>query len=259
MNILCVEPKVFVKETSSLLDLYSESLSVFGQRADIIVFPEFFSKGFYNGFSDPEIADDGISLNWMRGISKKYSAAVVGSVPVQDGNNAYNRMYFISEGRILSHYDKRHVFRGAEAGYFTCGGKRVIVGYGGFRILLQLCYDLRFPVWSRVRNQDYDMVINIAQWPEIRIGVPEILVKARAIENQSYYLFCNSAALIDGEQEGGHSMLADPSGNLVSPLEVKENDIARMLLFDGICSQVVRSVREKFGVLQDADEFGLIM
>ena len=223
---------------------------------DIIVFPEFFSTGFHPGFEDFENTEDGVSLSWMKRISVIYDAAVCGSVPVSDGNGKYNRFYFVYGEKVISSYDKRHIFLGAEAEAFSPGNRRVIVDFRGMRFLLQLCFDLRFPVWSRVVDGDYDAVLNIAQWPGSRVGAAELLVRARAVENQCYYIFCNSASEIAGEQEGGRSHAVSPYGDLLVPEEYSTGS-GRMLLFD-IDVQLVRKSRKTFKVWASSDRFELI-
>ena len=153
--------------------------------ADLYILPEMFSTGFC---TSPEgIAEsDGATLEWMKKKAAQCGAAIAGSVAIKEDGNFYNRFYFVKpDGDVVS-YDKKHLFTyGKEHESFTAGDRRVIVEYLGVRILLEICYDLRFPVWSRNRG-DYDMIIYVASWPSSRISAWNSLLVARAVENQCY-------------------------------------------------------------------------
>ena len=148
--------------------------------ADLIVLPEMFSTGFC---TQPRLAAEplgGETLPWMKRIAQKTDCALAGSVAVEENGNYFNRFYFVKPDGSVSQYDKRHLFTyGGEHKEFTAGDKRVIVEYKGWRILLQICYDLRFPVWSRNRN-DYDLAIYTANWPTPRVDAWSALLRARA-------------------------------------------------------------------------------
>ena len=254
MKIALVQPKIFSDRTDGQLDSYRKNLEALkGMDLDLLVFPEFFSTGFYYDFDKFEEVE-GMTFRWMKDLSESLNCAVVGSVPTMLGNGSnVNRLYFVAP-EIIAFYDKRHVFIGPESDSFTAGRDRVIVPFRGMNILLQLCYDMRFPVWSRVKNADYDLILNVAQWPESRISVPLKLCAARAIENQSYYVFCNWKAVIREEQEGGCSHLVLPDGNVMEPEQVFSSEAVDFFIYD-IRESLPTSVRKRFKVSRDADEF----
>ena len=256
MKIALVQPKSFQERTSDQLAAYRKSLEVLKrEEIDIVVFPEFFSTGFYydfDRFEEPE----GETVQWMKDRATELNCAMVGSVPVTlEEHHRVNRLFFVSEEQS-AYYDKRHVFLGPESDAFRPGSERVIVSFRGMNILLQLCYDMRFPVWSRVRKADYDLILNVAQWPESRISVPLKLCAARAIENQAYYVFCNWNAEIKGEQEGGCSHLVLPDGNSMESQRVFTGEDVDIFVYE-IKENLPSFMRKRFKVSRDADDFEL--
>jgi len=163
-------------------------------KSDLYILPETFSTGF---MANPEgIKDRGQEvLEWMRRMAKEMDAAIAGSVATKEGEGKMrNRLYFVRPDGTEVHYDKRHLFGYAgEDEHFEAGRERVVTEWRGVRFLLQVCYDLRFPVWSR-NTGDYDCIIYVANWPTSRIAVWETLLKARAIENQCYVCGVNRIA-----------------------------------------------------------------
>lgn len=218
--------------------------------ADIFLLPEMFPTGFCMEAED--IADQNEeSLTWMKNFAKMKNAAVCGSVSVEKEGNFYNRMYFVEPDGSFVHYDKRHLFSfSGEDKVYTKGKERVIVMYLGVRFLLQICYDLRFPVFSR-NNDDYDVVLYVANWPEKRVEAWEHLLKARAIENQSYVFGLNRIGK-DGNnllyKESSHCFFAD--GTEVS--EKKEQ-----LVFATIDLKKLNDFKNQFRFLEDRDLFYL--
>ena len=169
--------------------------SIIGQLdnpGDLFVLPEMFSTGFT---MNTELAEDaaGETLKWMISTSRKYDMAILGSIPyTQNGREIFNRAYFVKPDGTWSSYDKRHLFRmGDENNHYTRGDEKCIVDYKGVRFAINVCYDIRFPVWSRNIGNKYDVLINIANFPEVRIDAIEPLVRARAIENIAYAVFVN--------------------------------------------------------------------
>ncbi|MCE3075015.1 nitrilase family protein [Chryseobacterium gwangjuense] len=220
------------------------------QEADLFLLPEMFSTGFCMDAS--EVSDrNQESLEFLKKMSKEKNAAFCGSAPVEENGKFYNRMYFVQPDSQVEFYDKRHLFSfSGEDKVYTPGKERVIVNYKGFRILLQVCYDLRFPVFAR-NNDDYDAVLYVANWPEKRVGAWEHLLKARAIENLSFVFGLNRIGT-DGNnlfyQESSHCFFADgkeisqKQGNIVSAeLDAEE----------------LKSFRNHFQFLNDRDSFSI--
>ena len=219
-------------------------------EADIFLLPEMFSTGFC--MDAAEVSDrNEESLEFLKKISEEKNAAVCGSAPVEQDGKFYNRMYFVQPGSETVFYDKRHLFSfSGEDKVYTPGDKRVIVNYKGFRILLQVCYDLRFPVFAR-NNDDYDAILYVANWPEKRVGAWEHLLKARAIENLSFVFGLNRIGT-DGNglfyQESSHCFFAD--GSEIS--QKNGNIISADLNMDEL-----KDFRQHFQFLNDRDHFSI--
>ena len=217
--------------------------------ADLYVLPEMFSTGFC---TDPEgIAEcpDGESLSWMKSKASQTGAAIAGSIAVFDEGRYYNRFYFVSPDGTVSHYDKKHLFTyGGEHLRFTAGDERVVVEFKGVRILLEVCYDLRFPVWSRNRG-DYDMIMYVASWPAGRVNAWKSLLVARAIENQCYVAGVNRVGSDPSNEYTGASMVIDPYGHVIASCE----DGKQMTASADIDIPALDAFRAKFPVLRDSD------
>ena len=221
--------------------------------ADLIVLPEMFSTGFC---TQPRLAAEplgGETLPWMKRIAQKTDCALAGSVAVEENGNYFNRFYFVKPDGSVFHYDKRHLFTyGGEHKEFTAGDKRVIVEYKGWRILLQICYDLRFPVWSRNRN-DYDLALYTANWPTPRVDAWSALLRARAIENLCYVAGINRTGTDPNCSYCGKSALLDFKGQTLADVEPGKE----ALLSAELDADALRDFRKNFPALQDADRFSL--
>ncbi|MPS63661.1 MAG: nitrilase family protein [Chryseobacterium sp.] len=221
------------------------------QEADLFLLPEMFSSGFCMDAS--EVSDrNQESLEFLKKMSEEKNAAFCGSAPVGDGGKFYNRMYFVQPNSQVDFYDKRHLFSfSGEDKVYTPGKERVIVNYKGFRILLQVCYDLRFPVFAR-NNNDYDAILYVANWPEKRVGAWEHLLKARAIENLSFVFGLNRIGT-DGNnllyQESSHCFFAD--GKEIS--QKNENLVTAELNIEEL-----KDFRNHFQFLNDRDSFEIL-
>lgn len=219
--------------------------------ADLYVLPEMFSTGFC---VEPEgIAEsaDGESLQWMKRKSAQTDAAIAGSVLVEERGRYYNRFYFVKPDGSVTYYDKKHLFTyGGEHLRFTSGQERVVVEWRGVRILLEVCYDLRFPVWARNKG-DYDMILYVASWPQSRAKAWSALLVARAIENQCYVAGVNRVGSDPKCEYSGDSVVINPYGDVVARCEpyvececVADVDMA-----------FLNDFREKFPAQNDADYF----
>lgn len=220
-------------------------------RVDVVVLSEMFQTGFV---TDPEgVADGGVTLHWMQRMAAKMDAAIVGSVSVKEGDNYYNRMYFVKPDGGVEWYDKRHLFSvGGEHLRYTAGVERKVVEWRGVRYFMAVCYDLRFPVWSRQRG-DYDVMLYVALWPKPRREVWRTLLRARAIENQAYVVGVNRIGAEPELEYSGDSAVVDFCGREVVDMadaegvEVVEIDIEALQRF-----------RAKFNVAADADMFEIL-
>lgn len=216
--------------------------------SDLYVLPEMFSTGFA---TEPEgVAEaDGCSLKWMQSQSVRRGCAVAGSIAVKEGDRFFNRFYFVLPDGTEFHYDKRHLFSyGGEDVHFTPGNERVVVEYQNFRILLQVCYDLRFPVFSR-NHKDYDLAIYVANWPSIRLEAWSTLLHARAIENQCYVIGVNRVGKDPTCDYAGGSEIIGPYGKTMAGCEPGKVGVATAELK----IRTLRGFRKIFPVLDDAD------
>lgn len=222
--------------------------------ADVVVLPEMFSTGFA---TQPEgIAEDngGETLRWMRRTACRRRCAVAGSVAISSCGTYYNRFYLVEPDGTTSTYDKRHLFSfGGEDRCFKPGCRRTVVCFRGVRILLQVCYDLRFPVFSR-NCGDYDIALYVANWPEARMDVWQTLLRARAIENQCYVAGVNRVGADEYCRYSGGSMIVDPYGRIVAQCKDNEVDVATAVLR----LEAMKSFRRKFPALDDADLFKVL-
>lgn len=219
---------------------------------DLVILPEMFNTGFSFHTGALSEASDGETYHWMKDMSLKFGFAICGSYMVSEGGLVYNRWVFVAPGEERYVYDKRHPFSiGGEDKYFSPGKNRLVFSFKGVRISPYICYDLRFPVWSRNKN-DTDLMIFAANWPAARKNVWNILLKARAIENQCYVAGSNRIGTDgNGITYSGESMIIDPRGDIMS---VADPDTEQCITSDISMDELV-DFRRKFPVLGDADSF----
>jgi predicted amidohydrolase len=222
-------------------------------QADLIVLPEMFTTGFCMSASECAESANNETLAWMQEVAHNKNTALAGSIATKENGLYYNRFYFVKPDRSYAIYDKRHLFTfGGENNAYTSGTNRVIVEHMGVRILLQICYDLRFPVFARNRG-DYDAIIYVANWPIPRIEVWNILLKARAIENVSYVLGVNRVGNDPYCQYNGGTVLLNYMGKGIS----KSTSDMEEIVYGKIDLQQLYDFRKKFPVLDDADLFSV--
>lgn len=220
--------------------------------SDLYVLPEMFSTGFAT--KPKGIAETNQhSLNWMKRTARATGAAIAGSVATEDDGRFYNRFYFVKPDGSVVKYDKHHLFTyGGEDKEFTAGRERVVVEWKGFRILPEVCYDLRFPVWSRNRG-DYDIIIYVASWPTPRQGAWDALLRARAIENQCFVAGVNRVGKDPACEYSGGSAVIDAYGKTFAACEKGKECAATA----DISMEQLQAFRKKFPVLDDADDFSI--
>lgn len=228
-------------------------------KADLYVLPEMFSTGFV---TSPEgVAEESpcASLDFMKTQAKRLDAAIAGSLAIHEDGRYYNRLYFVKPSGEVEHYDKRHLF-GGESRCYTPGAQRRIVEWRGVRFLLTVCYDLRFPVWLRnapdasaALKAEYDAIICVASWPERRRKAWNLLLRARAVENQCYVLGVNRMGVDPSNRYNGGSVCVDPWGEVT----VRCDDFRRGWAECELDIDVLRRARESFTVLEDADRFSV--
>lgn len=219
-----------------------------GVDVDVVVLSEMFQTGFVT--EPQQVADDGATLDWMRMMAHRLDAAVVGSVVVEADGKYRNRSYFVKPNGEVEYYDKWHLFSvGGESKHFTPGRERRVVEWRGVRYMLAICYDLRFPVWSRQRG-DYDALIYSALWPAPRREVWRVLLRARAIENQAWVIGVNRTGDEPNLRYAGDSAVVDYCGRELIDLGDREE-----VAIVEIDVEAQRAFQKKFNVGRDADMF----
>jgi predicted amidohydrolase len=230
-----------------------EKLAALGGSTDVVVLPEMFASGFSMSETGAEIGK-GPALQWMQVQANRLGALIVGSLKVKQQNSFYNRLYAVQPDGTYSSYDKRHLFRmGDEHKFYQSGDQRVIVSYKGWNIALFICYDLRFPVWSRNVSMAYDAAIYVANWPAPRANAWRTLLQARAIENLAYVVGVNRVGTdANALAYAGDSLLVDFKGDLVLDLKSKDQILTSELSLESLAE-----FRAKFPAHLDADSFSL--
>lgn len=223
-------------------------------ETDLVVIPETFASGFTMNSAEVAEPMNGPSVTWMRERAKSGNYAVTGSLVIQEGAYVYNRMLFATPEGDLHWYDKRHLFRMAEEHEnYTPGKVRLTVTYRGWRICPLVCYDLRFPVWSRNRD-DYDLLLYVANWPKPRVNAWSTLLAARAIENLSFVVGVNRIGEDgNGVTYPGESAAYDYLGKPLAELGDKKGKATVTLDAAGLAK-----FRDRFPVHLDADSFRLL-
>ncbi len=255
LRISMIQSHIIWEDRDENLGYYGELLRRVSGKTDIAVLPETFTTGF--SMEVERLADtmDGPTIPAIKSWAVKYNLAVAGSFIVKDNGNYFNRAFFITPEGDEYYYDKRHLFRMAdEDKHFTAGNKRTVISYKGWNICLQVCYDLRFPIWSRNRNNEYDLLIYVANWPEARKKVWKTLLPARAVENMAYVCGVNRVG-IDGKgfTYRGDSMVFSPKGKKLADAGKRE-EITRTCTLN---KEDLDELRAKFPAWKDADAFSI--
>ncbi len=233
---------------------FTDKIGQISDDVDVIVLPEMFTSGFT--MSAKRVAEfmDGATVNWMRTMSKTHNAAIVASLVILEDNRYYNRLLFVEPSGKVSYYNKRHTFTLAgENEVYTAGLEKLIINYKGWRLCPLICYDLRFPVWSR-NMENYDVLLYIANWPVPRIDAWNTLLKARAIENMCYTVGVNRIG-IDGvnAEYNGSSGVFDVLGNKLTDIPLNKECTAEVVLV----KKHIERYRNRLKFLEDKDDFSL--
>ena len=259
LKITLVQTDLVWEDKKSNLDRLSEKLNPLKGKQDIIVLPEMFSTGFTMnaGLAEDE---NGICLKWLRERAGELGSAITGSMIWNEGAGLKNRLIFMPPDGNFSVADKKHLFRfGNEHQHFTPGDSRLIVSFRGWKICLLVCYDLRFPVWSRNSYDQgtfaYDLLLYTANWPAARSHHWKTLLVARAIENLAYTAGVNRVGEDGrGTAHSGDSLLSDPRGNILKMASSGAEEIITLTLDARLLSEY----RAKFNVALDWDQFEIL-
>lgn len=235
----------------------SNVLSKIEEPTDLIILPEMFTTGFT--MKPEQLAEEhgGKGLQWMQQQAKEKGCVITGSISVKENSHYYNRLYWVEPDGTYQYYNKRHLFRmGNEQQHYTPGDSRMIVDLKGWKICPLICYDLRFPVWSRnTIGHLYDVLIYVANWPNVRSYAWKQLLVARSIENQCYTIGVNRVGR-DGNlfEHSGDSCALNPKGEYISNLQPNEDKYQTVIL----SAQYLNDFRKSFPVIMDSDQFTLL-
>ena len=221
------------------------------EKFDIFILPEMFTTGFTMKPEDVFETIDGETISWMKSLALKKDCAICGSLVIQENNRYYNRFIFVHPNGKIDFYNKRHLFSLAgEHEKYRKGTSKIIIEYKGWKICPQVCYDLRFPAYSR-NQENYDLLLYVANWPKPRTNAWDILLKARAVENMCYTIGVNRIGFDENNHEYiGHSQVIDELGNQI--LDAEENLGVFIIELD---KNKMLQTRNKLNFLSDKDDF----
>ena len=252
-----IQTELLWEDIEGNLNLLSSQIKEMEEPTDLIILPEMFTTGF--SMTPGDLAEDmnGQTVEWMKHIAEKSNATIMGSCIIKDGDHYFNRFISVGVDGIVSFYDKKHLFTLAgEDEEYSSGNTRLVLEINGWKISPFICYDLRFPVWARSRKNDisayeYDLLIYVANWPAPRINAWDTLLKARAIENQTYCIGVNRLGKDGNNLEyPGHSIICDFAGNLVDDLKS-----ANVIKTISLKRAPMEEFRNRFPFQSDGDDF----
>lgn len=254
LNIALIQSKlVWENPRKNRID-FENKINALDDVVDLVILPEMFTSGFTMNPSHVAETMEGETISWLKTLAIKNQIALTGSLVIKENGNFYNRLVFVHPDGSIEHYDKRHTFTLAgEDKVYTAGTIKLIVDYKGWKICPLICYDLRFPVWSR-NIENYDLLIYVANWPASRITAWDTLLKARAIENMSYCVGVNRVGTDNNNHDyTGHSAAYDVLGNRLdtTPFDNEAIEIVRLKKKD------IKMYRNKLSFLSDRDQFSI--
>ena len=257
LNVTLIQTNLHWENPEANRQMFERLLNKVDNLVDLIVLPEMFNTGFTMNVKQLSETSEGRTLNWMREKAAKYKSVITGSILTEDGGRYFNRMFWVRPDGGYEFYDKHHLFRMVnEHKIMTQGDVEKIVELKGWKIKLQVCYDLRFPVWSRNRYRDgqyaYDILIYVSNWPAIRRNAYIPLLQARAIENQAYLLWVNRIGKDgNGVDHAGDTMGLDAKGQTIKQANSHQEDILTLVL----SANELTKYRDAFKVGLDWDHF----
>lgn len=253
MKISLIQTALTWEDAAANRAAFSEKINAIDEVVDLIVLPEMFATGFTMNPSAVAETMEGESVRWMKQTAIAKGCAITGSLVIEEDGRYYNRLLFVLPDGEVKTYNKRHLFSFAgEDKHYTAGTDKLIVEYKGWKICPLVCYDLRFPVFAR-NTEGYDLLLYVANWPQIRTFAWDALLKARAIENQAYTIGVNRVGQdANGHAYSGHSQVLDALGAYV--LEPQETDGVFTV---ELSKETLDETRAKFAFLNDRDSFTL--
>jgi omega-amidase len=263
MKVSIVQTQIFWEDREKNLVHFDRLLQTINEPVNLIVLPEMFTTGFTMQPASNAEKADGVTLAWLKNQAVKKNATITGSVAVTENGKYYNRLFWVNPNGEVRCYNKRHLFRLAgEDLHYTAGKEKIILDSEGWKILPLICYDLRFPVWSRnifkksgtseAGQWDYDVLVYVANWPEVRNYPWKQLLIARAIENQCYVVGVNRIGKDgNGYEHSGDSVVINPRGEIISSTRAHEESVEIITLN----REYLDEYRKNFPVGLDADAF----
>lgn len=235
-------------------EYFEERVNSIEQEIDLIILPEMFTTGFTMNPKNVAETMQGETILKLKDLAKNKNTAITGSLIIIENEKYYNRLIFVFPSGKIEYYDKRHLFSLAgEEKIYTSGKEKQIVEYKGWKICPLICYDLRFPVFSR-NTEDYDLLLYVANWPKPRTNAWDILLKARSVENMCYTLGVNRIGFDEsGHEYVGHSQAIDFLGNTIINAEESEG-----IIIADLDKNAMLEARHKFGFLNDRDAFEIV-
>jgi omega-amidase len=254
LTITIVQANLHWENKAANLAMFTSKIAGIKEKTEIIILPEMFSTGFSMKAEMLAETMGGETVAWMKRTASEKKAVITGSIIAEENGKYFNRLLWMLPNGEYGYYDKRHLFAfGHEDNHYSPGHKRLIASVKGWKINLLVCYDLRFPVWARQSSgeDEYDVLIYVANWPQRRIHAWKSLLVARAIENQCFVAAVNRVG-DDGNaiHYSGDSMIIDPLGEILYQ-KSNEEDIFTLSLH----KEKLEEVRNKFPFLRDADNF----
>ncbi len=255
LKVTIIQADLIWEQVEKNLAHFDTKLASLNKNTDLIILPEMFSTGFSMNARKLAEPVDGPTLHWLKEKAAEKEADITGSIIVNEDDAYYNRLYWVKPDGAVQTYDKAHLFRMArENDVYTAGRQKNIVDCKDWKICPLICYDVRFPVWSRNRNNEYDLVIYIANWPERRAEHWISLLKARAIENQAFVIGVNRVGKDGmGINYSGDSMIIDPPGTVLC--HKRGNEAVHT---ERLSASTLNNYRQKFPVWMDGDDFEIL-
>ena len=264
LTVATIQADLVWEDKAANLDRFREKIEALSSEVELVILPEMFTTGF--SMSPQTLAEtaDGETIAWMKQLSQDRNIVIVGSMIAKENDSYFNRLICMLPTGSYGIYDKRHLFSFAgEENHYSAGNKRLIASMKGWKINLQICYDLRFPVWARQQMKvseteeiipEYDMLVYVANWPERRVHAWRTLLCARAMENQCYVIGVNRVGNDgNGIYHNGSTMIIGPLGEVLYHA-VDEEDICEMTL----SKEELKDIRNKFSFLKDGDDFNIL-
>lgn len=264
LTVATIQADLVWEDKAANLDRFQEKIEALSSEVELVILPEMFTTGF--SMSPQTLAEtaDGETIAWMKQLSQDRNIVIVGSMIAKENDAYFNRLICMLPTGSYGIYDKRHLFSFAgEENHYSAGNKRLIASIKGWKLNLQICYDLRFPVWARQQVKvsekeeivpEYDMLVYVANWPERRVHAWRTLLCARAMENQCYVIGVNRVGNDgNGIYHNGSTMIIGPLGEVLYHAVDKE-DICEMTL----SKEELKDIRNKFSFLKDGDDFNIL-